>query len=246
MTDESALAPLTQFLTYIYEGSDLKPSNEQREAIKNLHMILHPTSTLPTDLKRAVQTVNDTAKSDDHADGGLSAVFVGIASGKLLVKNALVHADKATKDLQFLESANTDFRGVFNLLPVVIDHTTIDLQSVPQELAKGVKAVENVLASNSKSDAVTSFVDQSKGTLFKVLPYVGKSIVKDHVLPWMTEVISILQSNDKSKAWKPVGPLDIESLNFVLSKKSLEKCCTNLSCGVKLYDLMKSMDSCFG
>lgn len=233
----------------MYLEAAVQPSEHLKHAIRNLYMILHPAQTLPTDLKKAVQSVNEMAKSEDHEDGGLSAVFVGIASGKNLTKTAGVLADKATKDLQFMDSATSDFQGVADLLEVFSSGKAVDLQAAPEILATGIKAIDKVKetkSNQSTSEAVNAFLVKAKETLFRLIPLLGKHIVKHRLLPWMTCAVDMLKSQDLSVKLEPVVAIDLQSLLLVTQKPALEKCSSNLSCAIKLYQVIISFDECFG
>lgn len=244
--DEAALTPLRQFLKFMLDDATLQPSEPLKDVMKHLCMIVHPAETLPTDLKKAVQCINERAKSEEHQDNGLSAVFVGIASGKLLVKQANVYADKATKDLEFLEEATENFQGVSELSQAVVSQGLIDLSLVPEILQKGVKAMDTATDSRSSSEAVKSFSEKCKSTVFHLIPNIGKLFVKDLLVPWMVDAVNTLKDTDMTKSLKPLDAINLEMLDFVLGKKVLEKSAVNLTCAVKLYRVLQSLVGCFG
>ncbi len=228
------------------DDATLQPSEQLKNVVNHLFMIVNPDETMPTDLKKAVQCINEIAKSEEHRDNGLSAVFVGIASGKLLVKQATVYADKATKELQFLEEATEDFKEVTDLSQAIVSQGLIDLASVPEILQKGVKAMDTIVDSRSSSEAVKSFLGKCKSTLFHLIPRIGKLLVKDLLVPWMIDALETLKGSDMSRSLKPLDPINLELLDFVLAKKALEKSADNLACAVKLYRVLQSLVGCFG
>lgn len=62
----------------------------------------------------------------------------------------------------------------------------------------------------------------------------------------MTDAVKTLEDTDMTKSLKPLDPINLEMLDFVLGKKVLEKSAVNLTCAVKLYRVLQSLVGCFG
>lgn len=216
-----------------------------RNTIKQFYMIVHPEQTLPTDLQKAIESVNQMAKSDDHTDGGLSAVWVNIASGRYFTKTASLFADKATKDFKFMESATQDFQGVLDLVPVVTAGKPFNINEVLSTLDIGVKAVDKVVSQNSSNDLVKTFLGNAKDALYKILPSIGKTMIKDTILQWVSYANHLLESGAKNEVMKPIDTIDVSLCDLIVKKKVLEKVITDLTCATKMYSVISTLPRVF-
>lgn len=239
--DEEATAPLVGFFDHL-EQADLVASEDSLIAIKALSKVLQPHKTLPTDLSLATQNIQHLSASDVPTDGGLSAVFMGIAAGKTFVKQAKQIADQAGKEYAFLEQSTEQFKPLKDLAAASKAGEELPLDC-PSVICAGFDAVSIVLESKA-CEASKAFLASATPVMYEVVQAFCRSVLKNHFIPWTAEAEQVLQGNaDCSKLASP-AKLDIKELEAVSAHKCLKKAqnlLLDLGCTRSFHNLLHRM-----
>lgn len=214
--------------------------------IKQVNLIINVSTSLPTELKKAVECIQETARSQDQLDNGLAAVFLNIAAGKALIKIALSQAERVSKEFEFLEAAHEDFKPASQLLSdLEASGVYIDPSKAVDTVLSACDAVDVVVKSKSHSETCTAFVDSSKTTLKQVLEKLGRCFLKNEILPWMQNACSVLSADDSAQRTATLPNIDSSKLNQIVQRKALEEVKMGLECCSHLQALCNTIHSLY-
>lgn len=212
------------------------------ETIKSLYMIVHFETMLPTDVTNAVNHINDASKSDEHPDNGLSAVFINIPTGKLLVDMARKHADRVSKDFAALEAAASDFQPVLDI-SISLDNGD-KLQEpfkVVSTLVEGLVAFDNVHDSKNSADDTSQRFLKSAKAFSKILPALGSAFMLGEYLPWLQKVDTCLESQEYKSFPRTLTSLETAVDSILARKQLFGASLSMLFAAKKLYVLASSI-----
>lgn len=209
--------------------------------IKSLYMILNHETMLPTDVVSSVEHITDVSKSDETPDGGLSAVFMNIASGKTLVEIAKKHADRVSKDFAELEEANTQFSALFELSKHLNNGGRLEnCTKTIDALNDGLESFDKVNDDKSKDDAHQRFIESAIEALKVICPELGKEIINTEFIPFMAKAEEALRQKKYEQLPNTIFLLGA-NVDSILSRHSmLEGNAKMLLCAKHLYALLSA------
>ena len=232
------MGPVRSFFHHLAFDSGLPMPEDLTAALKAIDMVLNPMQTLPTDLERAVQTIEDLQKNDDSQDNGLCTVFATIHAGKLVLKRAKEVSQSLAKDYKFLETATSDFQPVLDLIEKSSNGTSFAFEDAVNAVIDGSKAMESVIGNKSSSETVKHFMDKSKSSMLILFEQLGRSFIHT-TMQWMKGASSAITASEEAEI-PQIELLPESKLEGITSKPLWKKHAGTLVCAMQLSKLARS------
>lgn len=213
-----------------------------KETLKSFDIVMNFEKMLPTDLLKSIDHIQDVAKSEEVPDGGLSAVVMSIACGKILVESAKKHAERVSKDFEAVEQATAEIEGTLELAKCVdkgepFPKPADALQTIHEAIIAYDKVADG---ENNKDDVSIKFMESAKDALNKVVPAMGKAFIKSEFWTSMKLIESSLKTNAFEGLKEATFVIDHHHVDAVLCRQSMLKGnLQTLKCAKKMSLLMR-------